>query len=74
VQSVRFRLDLSRAQVLAYYRGAARQVIATAMDGRRVRFPAEQLRPFVAGDGVHGLFEMRFGEDHRLIDLRRIAG
>lgn len=69
----RFRLNLSAEQMRSYYEGVARQVIVRASDGRRVQFPAQWLRCFVTQDGVRGLFEMRFGDDHKLIDLRRIG-
>jgi len=72
MQRIRFRLDLTSEQVLAHYQGAVRQIQVIATDGRRVRFPAENLRPFVATDGVHGLFEMSLAKDHRLIALRRV--
>ncbi len=73
VQVVHFHLNLSREKIMAYYQGVARQVVVTATDGRKIQFPAENLRPFVAVDGVHGLFEMRLSDKHKLIDLQRIA-
>ena len=72
MQIVRFYLSLEREQILAYYQGAARQVVVTATDGRRIQFPVENLRPYVAADGIHGWFEMRLSEQHKLIDLRRV--
>jgi hypothetical protein len=47
METVRFRLNLSAEKMLAYYQGAAQQVIARASDGRRVQFPAQWLRRFV---------------------------
>lgn len=70
---VNFRLSLSAEQIRSYYEGVARQVVVRANDGRRVQFPAQWLRRFVTNDGVNGLFEMRFGDDRKLIDLRRIG-
>ncbi len=72
MQAVYFRMELSRDQVLSYYQGMARKVVVTATDGRRVQFPAEHLRPFVAANGVHGLFKMLLSDEHRLIELQRI--
>ena len=72
MQTVRFYLSLTQEQILSYYQGSARWVVVTATDGRRVRFPAENLRPFVMEDGVSGWFEMRLSEKHKLIDLRRL--
>ena len=68
---IRFRLSLSAQHYLAYYRGAASKVAATAVDGRRVQFPAEHLRPFVTRDGIHGEFILEFDADNRFVALRR---
>ena len=73
MDTVRFRLTLTAEQIRSYYEGIARQVIVRASDGRRIQFPVQWLRRFVTLDGVQGLFEMRFGDDHKLIDLRRIG-
>ncbi len=72
-ESVRFRLSLTSEQIQYYYSGVARQVVVRADDGRRIQFPAAWLQRFVTHKGVHGLFEMRFGADRKLIDLRRIG-
>ena len=73
VESVRFRLSFTSEQIQYYYSGVARQVVVRADDGRRIQFPASWLQRFVTHKGVHGLFEMRFGADRKLIDLRRIG-
>lgn len=73
MDTVRFRLTLTAEQIRSYYEGVARQVVVRANDGRRIQFPAQWLRRFVTLDGVSGLFEMRFGDDRKLIDLRRIG-
>jgi hypothetical protein len=49
-------------------------VAVTADDGSRLRFPAASLRPFVTREGVHGRFLIRFDENLRLVELRRIGG
>ena len=51
----------------------ARQVVVAADDGRRIQFPAAWLQRFLTHQGVQGRFEMRFGADRKLIDLRRIG-
>lgn len=73
MDSVRFRLDLSPEQILAYYQGAARQVLVRARDGRRVQFPAEWLRRFISPGGVQGEFQLSFDDQHRLLELRRLG-
>lgn len=69
---LRFRLDLSSRECLAYYSGRAGAVQALSSDGRRVRFPASILRPHVRPDGVHGLFALRIDAQNRVLELRRI--
>ncbi len=59
--------------MLRYYRGKAACVSVVAEDGRRVRFPAENLRPFVTREGIHGRFALRFDEHNRLQGMDRIG-
>ena len=70
---LRFRLDISSADYIAYYRGVARDVIARTLDGRRIRFPADSLRSHVRHDGVRGLFEIEFDARNKLVALRRLG-
>lgn len=67
-----FRLAIPADTWLAYYRGAARDVVARAEDGRTVRFPARLLRPFVGHDGVHGAFRLRYDAAGHCVDLSRL--
>ncbi len=69
---IRFRLDLSAQQFLAFYRGAASEVVTRSVDGRNVRFPANALRPHVTHDGVHGLFALRYNANNKFLALVRI--
>ncbi len=48
-------------------------VVTRAEDGRTLRFPAEQLRPFVDHSGVHGRFRIEFDNNNKLINLTRVA-
>lgn len=73
VNELRFYLDLSPEQYLHYYRGTARAVSVRSLEGKRVQFPADRLRPFVTHEGVRGLFALRFDENHRFVALRRIG-
>jgi hypothetical protein len=72
-QRIRFRLAISSDDYLAYYQGVARAVLVRAEDGRRIRFPAGALQPFVSHQGIHGLFELRFDAQHKLMGLQRIG-
>lgn len=73
-QRIEVELDIGRDEYLHYYRGVGDiQVLATARDGRRVRFPARILQPFVLHDGVRGLFRIEFdqgGRFQRIVQVR----
>lgn len=73
MQEIRFKLKLSSAEFLAFYQGAARDVVVKSLDGRTVRFPAAVLRPFVSHGGVHGMFALRFDENNKLKEMVRIG-
>ncbi len=72
-ETFRFTLSIAAEEYLSYYKGSARWVQVTSSDGRRVRFPASALRPFVDEDGVGGTFEMMVDENHKLVELRRLS-
>ncbi|MEQ8861072.1 MAG: DUF2835 domain-containing protein [Pseudomonadales bacterium] len=59
-------LNIPASELLRYYRGSAAVVIARDRYGRRVRFPAAVLRPFVTTAGVYGRFELEVDAANRL--------
>ena len=71
--SIRFRLSISADEYLAYYQGRVHDVITRAEDGRKLQFPANALQPFVSHQGIHGLFELRFDANHKLLGLQRLG-
>ncbi|MEQ8797621.1 MAG: DUF2835 domain-containing protein [Gammaproteobacteria bacterium] len=73
-QVVRFRLAISAEKYLAYYQGHAKNILVRAEDGRKIRFPAHNLRPFLLHDGIYGLFQMRFDHNNKMIELNRLDG
>lgn len=64
----RYVVDLAipTAELLRYYRGTAGAVAAWDQYGRRVRFPASALRPYVTPGGVHGRFALTVDAANRL--------
>ena len=70
---IRFYLNLSAERYLNYYSGAASAVSVVSVDGRRLEFPAEHLRPFVTHEGVQGEFVLQFDENNKFIGLERIG-
>lgn len=74
MQTLSFRLDVSSEEAWKYYRGDASAVYAYTDDGKRLQFPAVHLRRFISHDGsIRGRFEIRFDDNHKLIDIRRIS-
>ncbi|MDO3385761.1 DUF2835 domain-containing protein [Gilvimarinus sp. SDUM040013] len=55
-----------------WYQGSAANVIAQTIDGRRVRFPASILRPYVSRTGIKGRFRILFDDENRFCRIDRI--
>ena len=72
MQRLVIRLSLDRERMLEHYRGIAQRVHTVAIDGRTVEFPATMLRQFVTDAGVHGVFEICFDAENKLVSMRRI--
>lgn len=72
-QILRFRLAITADKYLSYYQGRAQAVITRAEDGSRLEFPANAVQRFLRHEGIHGLFEISFDENNKLIGLERIG-
>lgn len=55
-----------------YYSGRIKQVVATAADGRVVRFPANILQQVVTHTGVYGRFAIEFDQQGRFQRIVRL--
>jgi len=55
-----------------WYEGSAKDVVATSIDGRRVRFPAPILRPYVTRDGIKGRFRIWFDDQFRFEKIEKV--
>ena len=58
-------LHISREDYLSFYQGQVQTVVATATDGRVVRFPAGILKHVVGHDGIHGTFRICFDVNNK---------
>ena len=65
-------LTISADEYLKLYQGIARDVICYARDGRRVRFPAKILQPYVTHDGIRGSFCIAFDQNQKFSSIRRL--
>ena len=68
-----FYLDISPERYLNYYKGKARAVSVVSVEGKRVEFPADRLRPFVTHEGVRGLFALQFDNNNKFVDMKRLG-
>jgi len=71
MQTVTVRLNISPERFQAYYQGVVEYVVATASDGRTVKFPARVLRTFLTYQGVQGTFEITFDANLKFQAIRR---
>lgn len=72
VKSVTLQLVISADELQRWYQGRAQQIVATAIDGKKVRFPVNILRPFVTHEGISGTFNIVFndaGEFHQIHEV-----
>ena len=72
MQRVTVRLNISAERFQAYYSGEVDTVLATADDGRTVKFPARVLRPFFSFQGVRGRFEIIYDEQMKFQSIHQI--
>ena len=71
---IRIHVNIGREELLRWYRGEARQLIARAEDGRRISLPVEVMRRFVSEDGLKGWFLLTLDGENRFVSLRPIDG
>lgn len=72
MKSIDFTLRLTPEQLLPFYRGEAKSVIARLDDGRTLQFPLTAIRRFVTPEGIHGRFRITFDEHQKLVGVDRI--
>jgi len=72
-QYIIFKLAISAEAFLAVYKGYAKNISTIAVDGRRLEFSAEKVKPFLTREGIYGTFEMELGEEHKFIAVRRLS-
>lgn len=73
LHSILIDLSISAEEYMKLYAGVATSVNARARDGRRIRFPAAALRPFVSSRGIAGTFQLIVNRDYKLIELKALS-
>ncbi len=71
MQRITVQLNISPERFQAYYQGVVEYVVATASDGRTVKFPARVLRSFLSYQGVQGTFEITCDASMKFQSIRR---
>jgi hypothetical protein len=66
-------LFISREDYLSVYQGQVKDVVATASDGRVVRFPAAILKKMVGHEGIQGTFKIHFDANNKFDGITRIS-
>jgi len=73
-QYIRFRLNISADQYLKVYQGVAKNISVQADDGRRIAFPAQNIKQFLSRDGIYGYFEMELTAENKFVGIKQIMG
>lgn len=68
-----FSLRISQQEFFKYYQGSADGVVVLSECGRRLRFPARRLRPFLTYKGIHGRFCLSVDSDNRFVSMQQIS-
>ncbi|MEO9273299.1 DUF2835 domain-containing protein [Marinomonas sp. 5E14-1] len=56
----------------AMYAGAAKNLVANSLDGRKVQLPLAAFQCFVTHQGINGVFEVEFDESNKLIGITQL--
>jgi len=71
-QQYRFSIQISQEEFIRHYQGSANAVQVLSECGRRLRFPASRLRPFLTHSGISGRFLLTVDVGNRFLDLKKI--
>ena len=69
---IKFNLVMPTEKYMAYYKGKASYIQVRSLDNRNIKFPANAIRQFLKHDGIHGLFEIHFDKNNKLIEIKKI--
>ena len=68
-----FSVNLSSEHVLQYYQGKKNRVQVRTQDGQSMSIPYDVLLKFVTREGIYGTFEISYGNDGKLGELRKLS-
>lgn len=73
MKKLRFRLAISRAQLLQYYQGRTAALSVITEQGVRLQVALHHFRTFVGHDGLNGRFEIELTAEHKLARISRLS-
>lgn len=73
MQSLIVDITINAEQYLTQYRVPSAVVVTRARCGRRVKFPANILQPFVSHSGISGSFQITFDNSGKFAGISRLA-
>lgn len=71
-QSVTVNIRISSEEFKKLYEGTASIVNCVARDGRRIKFPAKILQPYLTHDGISGSFLINFDLNNKFESIERV--
>ncbi|WP_319784153.1 DUF2835 family protein [Oceanisphaera sp. IT1-181] len=72
MRRLRFRLAISRPQLLQYYQGRTAALSVQTEQGLRLQIALHHFRSFVSHDGLQGYFEIIINSDNQFQQLMRL--
>lgn len=72
MQKISIDLTISADEWLKVYRGSARTVSATSLDGRQIQFPANILQKYVTHFGISGRFDIYFDDQGKFVSVTKV--
>jgi len=72
-QFIRFSIDIDYERYLSVYQGFTQSITVVTEDGRRLNFPAGNIRRFLTQSGIQGRFEMELTDRNKFIALRKLT-
>jgi hypothetical protein len=68
-----FSIDLEYDEAHVFYTGAKNRVLVIANDGKKINLPWSMLQPFFAPSGVQGQFVIRYTDEGKMLELKKLS-
>ena len=67
-----FSIYLTYEQCLAYYKGHITAIQVIDDTGKKIRFPAAKILPYMSNLGIRGRFRLSLDDNNKFIALERV--